>query len=109
MPAEMLDREGDGISADAEIGGMSERQQASIAEQQVEAECGDRRDQAVDHQLELIGGDKARNQDQHDEDRHGRGHELEQRALWELLGVGRHHAVPNRPVGRTSSTRAAIR
>jgi hypothetical protein len=71
----MLDDEGDGIGADAEIRRMSKRQQASVAEQQVETERGDRRNQTVDHKLQLIGFDKAGHQDQQEEDRHGRGHE----------------------------------
>jgi len=90
MRAEMLDDEGDGIGADAEIRRMSKRQQASVAEQQVETERGDRRNQTVDHKLQLIGLYKAGHQDQREQDRHGRGHELQQRAILEWLGVSRH-------------------
>jgi hypothetical protein len=55
MGAEMLRHERDTIGADAEVGRVSERQQPGIAEQQVEPERGDCRDQAVGQELNLIG------------------------------------------------------
>src|SRR5216684_484867 len=109
MRAEVLDHEGNGVGADAEIGGMAEREQAGVAEQQVESERGDRRDQAVDQKLHLIGVDEARQQEQQQQDRRRRGGELEHGAIARSFEIGLHHAVPNRPVGLTSSTRAAMR
>src|SRR5262249_45181735 len=90
-------------------GGMAERQQAGVAEQQIEAERGDRRDQAIGQKLHLIGIDERRQQNKHEQDRRRRRGELARRAVPRRLQIRFHHAVPNKPVGRTSTARGAIK
>ena len=85
---------------------MSERQQASVAEQQIEAERGDSRDQAVGQKLCLINADKGGQQDQHDQ--HG-GRRRGQPYFRAILQPTHHHALPYSPVGLIISTAAAIR
>src|SRR5262249_40403557 len=105
--AKILHHERNGVGADAEIGGMAERQQTGVAEQQVESERGDRRDQTVGEEPHLIDPDAAWRERQQEQDYRCRAGEPEQRAIARRVCL--HHAVPNKPVGRTSSTPAAIR
>ena len=86
---------------------MTKRQQPGIAEQQIEPERGNGGDQTIDEQLRLVQADKRRQQREQDED-DGRGGEQQQFGL-HAADVGCHHAVPNSPVGLTSSTTAAMR
>ena len=109
MRAEILNREGDAVGADAEIGRMAERQQSGVAEQQVEPERGDRRDQAVGQELHLVGFEIRRKQDQNQQDQSRHSGEPYHRTIAKGLDFRFHHAVPNNPVGRTSSTNAAIK
>ena len=110
MNAGIAQQKRDRIGADAEKGGMTKRQQPGIAEQQIEAERGDGGDQSIGQQLRLIEADIGRQQrQQHEHDGGGR----EQQQFGPILdladGGGCHHAVPNKPVGLTSSTTAAMR
>jgi hypothetical protein len=104
------------VGAGAEIGGMAEGEQARVAKQQVEAERGDGHDQTVGEQHRLVGVDDPWQHRQYDEDDGGRHADPPCRGPGAHTGrhrggdVGAHaHALPNRPVGRTSKTAVAIR
>ena len=94
------------IGAEAEIERVAERQQADIADQQVERAGKQRKAQRL-HQEQRI--DKERRDDQH---RHHRAERDDLAAAFgrmrgrgERFGGGDHHVVlPNRPAGRTRST-----
>src|SRR2546422_1455178 len=81
------------VGARAEVGGMPEREQPGVAEQEIEPERGDRERQAVGEELGLIRARDHGHQGKNDQDGNG-----------EL-----HVFLPNRPVGRMRSTMAAIR
>ena len=88
---------------------MTERQQARITEQQIEAERGNGGDQTVGQKLRLVEADIERQQRQQHEDQ-SRGREQQQfGTIRDAADVRCHHAVPNNPVGLTSSTTAAMR
>ena len=88
---------------------MAEREQPGVAEQQIEAERGDGGDQAVGQELRLIEADIGRQQRQHDEHDDRRRCQQQLGTVRDQAHVGLHHALPNSPVGLTSSTTAAIR
>src|SRR5262249_4478135 len=67
MDIEVPQQERDRVGADAEEGGMAERQEAGITEQEIEAERGDGCDQAVGQELRLIEIDDLRDQRQREE------------------------------------------
>ena len=107
---EIAHDEGDRVGAGAEIGGMAERQQAGVAEQQIEAERGDGKDQPVGQQLGLVEIDEpaaaapsatTMGTADSEQQRDARG-----RCARE---PGMAQALPNRPVGRMSRTAVAIR
>ena len=97
------------VGAHAEVGGMAERQQARVTEEQVEPQRGDGEDEAVGQELRLVKAGEFRNQQKHDHDRHAIGRQPPGRDL--LIGreTGDHDAFPNIPVGRMRSTMAAMR
>ena len=109
VDAGVAQQERDRIGADAEERGMTEGQQPGVSQQEIEAERSDRRDQSIGQELDLIEADIERKQPQCDEDdgRRGRQHQLG--TIRDLAHAGFHHALPNSPVGLTSSTMAAIR
>ena len=72
MDAGIAQQERDRVGADTEKSGMAERQKAGIAEQEIETERGDRRDQAVGQELRLIEPDIEGKQRQRDEHENGR-------------------------------------
>src|SRR5439155_10545271 len=78
----------DGVGAHAEIGGVAERRQAGIAEDQVQAHREDREDQHLGEQPELVRRERER---QDDEDERARDD-----------GDRPRHGEPKRPVGRTA-------
>ena len=82
---------------------MAEGQEAGIAQQQVEAQRGDREDEPVGEQHRLVRG---RQEGQGDEERYRGKADTEQAAGPGAEGT---HARPKRPAGRTRSTTAAMR
>jgi hypothetical protein len=109
MNAGIAQQERDRIRANAEEGGMTERQQPGIAEQQIKTERGDGGDQPISQELRLIETDIGRQQRQQQEDDSCGGEQQQFGPIPDAADVGCHHAVPNRPVGLTSSTTAAMR
>src|SRR5262245_18649750 len=109
MNAGIAQQEGDRIGADAEEGGMTKRQQPGIAEQQIKAERGDGGDQSIGQELRLIEADIVWQQRQQYEDDSRGGQQQQFGPIAEAGEGGGRHAVPNRPVGLTSSTTAAMR
>src|SRR5262249_59055809 len=87
---------------------MPEREQPGVAEQKVEAERGNGGDQAIDEELRLVEAGDQRHQGERNQDCERGGGKRELRAK-RGRGAGVHHAPPNKPVGLTSSTSAAIR
>ena len=96
-----LHQDGAGIGADAEIGGMAERDETRIAEQQIEA----RREQGEDGDVGCQERVEARAEPGHagrgEEDQHGPGNPAHLR-----IGLHRFTGRPSRPAGRTTSTNA---
>src|SRR5262245_59869295 len=108
MNAGIAQQERDRIGADTEEGGMTERQQPGIAEQQIKTERGDGGDQAIGQKLRLVEADIGWQQrQQYEEDSRRRQQQFG--PIVDAADVGCHHAVPNSPVGLTSSTTAAMR
>ena len=96
-----LHQDGAGISADAEIGGMAERDEAGIAEQKIEADREQREDRDVGCQKRIEARAEKRHADRHKEEQRGEGNAAD--------GMHRPHRLtgrPRRPDGRTTSTNA---
>ena len=102
LDLQVLDDEGHGIRPDAEVGGVPERQEARVAEEQVEAEGGDGEDEPVREQHRLVGRHDERQDGERNEDGHRPAHHATGRS-------GNTHARPKSPAGRMRSTTAAIR
>src|SRR5712692_1817792 len=110
MDAEITHYEGDRVGAEAEVGGVAEREHAGIAEQEIESERRDGHDQAIGEQLCLISTDEMRQRQQDERNRDAADKLSEDGSLARQADDGGfHHALPNTPLGRTSSTKAAIR
>src|SRR5262249_18019023 len=102
LDLEVLDDEGHRVGADPEVRGVPERQEAGVAEEQVEAEGGDGEDQPVGQEHRLVRGHHEGQDGEHGED----GHRPPRRAA---RRPPRAHARPNSPAGRMRRTMAAIR
>src|SRR5690242_12435325 len=85
---------------------MAKGKQACVTEQQIEPERCDRIDQSVGEQLRLIDVDESRQRHERNEHRDRAGDDQPCRGSGAVL---HRHALPNRPVGFISRTRAAIR
>jgi hypothetical protein len=109
VDAGVAQQERDAVGADAEKGGMTERKEPGIAEQEIEAERRDGGDQPIGQELDLIEADIRRKQCQDHENERRRRCQHQLRAIGDYARLRFHHALPNRPVGLTISTTAAIR
>ncbi len=69
---QVLDDKGHSVGTHAEVGGVTEREEARIAQEKVEAEGGDREDQAVRKECDVVGRDQQREEKQDNGDRNRR-------------------------------------
>src|SRR5687768_13450116 len=101
---ELRQRDPGAIGAESPVGGVSERQQARVAVEEVEAES----EEPVDEHLRgqrLVGNDERKDREHEREGQHGAcGHRPHHRALHSM-----RPASPKSPLGRSSSTRAMTR
>src|SRR5437870_3215707 len=109
--------EGDGGEEDGEhviiVGGVAEREEPRVAEEQVEAERADRHHEAIGEQDRRVGRHDPGDDEQEHGDRHGPAEDAPDRSRFARdrgRGYGRRaHGRPNSPAGRTSRTIAAMR
>ena len=88
LELEVFDDERHRVGAHAEVRGVAEGQQAGVAQQQVEAERGDRQDQAVGEQHGLVRRHHERQDDQREQDRRRPGEHATRRPRHRLHAIG---------------------
>ena len=88
----------DGVSADAEIGGVPERDHSAVTEDEIQAQRRDREDHDAPHEVEIKGlvGERR--------DRRHRGEEHEARRQHDRAPAGIHERAGKRPCGLSAST-----
>src|SRR5205809_4313040 len=107
--AEVLHHQRDRVGADAEVRGVSEREQPGVAQQQAEPDGRARHHQAVGEQDRLVLLGHPRQDQQYRQNRRRIPQPPYRRAGRDDDRGHSAHARPNSPAGRTSRTAAAIR
>src|SRR5262249_44364398 len=105
-PAELRERDPRPVGAEAEVGGVAERQEAGVAVEQVEAD----REETIDEHLRgqrLVGNDERQDREEGD-DRHA-GMLRDPPEDGSHVPYSARPGSPKRPLGRTRSTTAMTR
>ena len=99
-------QDADGIAADAEIGGVAEAHHPAIAEDEIEADGGQRQDDDAGEQREHE--DVAAEPDI-DRQQHQRGQQRDDHDISDVERAAHFRTAGNKPSGRTTSTIAISR